>query len=186
MKTIRLLVLCLCLALLCGCQSPATTSEPTSTTEPTTQEAVITLGMTPEQLLEQLNTMGLQLEMPNYDENPFPEEVENPIRDGRLYNMTDLSFTYHTKDWAQIFTFSFEGKLVRYSSRDTALATAEGLAAGDTVKQMENLYGTDYQKDVEDYTVYQYNLENGYLTVFYEGTNITSWMISTYPNINND
>ncbi len=183
MKTIRLLALCLCFVLLCGCQAPATTTVPSTQSA---QEVVIQLGMTPDELLPLLETMGLTLEMPDYNENPFPEDVENPVHDGRLYNMTDLSFTYHTKDWAQTFTFSYEGKLVRYSSNDTALATAEGLTAGETVKQMENLYGTDYQKDVEDYTIYQYNLENGYLTVFYEGTYVTSWMISTYPNINND
>ena len=146
----------------------------------------IRLGMTPEELLTQLGSSGFTLEMPDYDEYVFPEEVTDPVKDGRTYNLTDLSFSYHTPYGRQTFTFSFDGKLRSFSSWDEELPTAEGLKAGDSLRQMQQLYGTDLQKDVDDYPVYQYRIDGGYLNVFYENDRVKGWCISTYPNINND
>jgi hypothetical protein len=116
----------------------------------------------------------------------FPKEVENPIRDGRTYHQVDLSFSYYTLYQRQCFTFSFEGKLQSISSWDEELPTAQGLKTGDSIKRMQQIYGTDFKKDVEDYPVYQYRIDGGYLNVFYENDRVKGWMISTYPNINSD
>lgn len=187
MKTVCLLLLCL--ILLAGCQSltvPPVTTVPAQTTAPAIVLDRICLGMTPAELLVLLDSVELSLEMPDYNETPIPGEVENPVQDGRIYNLTDLSFTYHTADWAQYFTFSYEGELVRYGANSSDFSTHKGLYVGDSVEKMKTLYGTDFQKDVEDYPVYQYRLENGYLNIFYEGDTVTSWCVSAYPNINND
>ena len=146
----------------------------------------IPLGITPEELLAQLDAIGFMLDMPDYEEYVFPKEVENPIRDGRTYNLTDLSFSYYTPYQRQCFTFSFEGTLQSISSWDEELPTAQGLKTGDSIKRMQQIYGTDFKKDVEDYPVYQYRIDGGYLNVFYENDRVKGWMISTYPNINSD
>ena len=146
----------------------------------------IPLGITPEELLAQLDAIGFMLDMPDYEEYVFPEEVGTPIRDGRTYNLTDLSFSYYTPYQRQCFTFSFEGKLQSISSWDEELPTAQGLKTGDSIKRMQQIYGTDFKKDVEDYPVYQYRIDGGYLNVFYENDRVKGWCISTYPNINND
>ena len=146
----------------------------------------IPLGTTPEELLAQLESISFMLDMPDYEQYQFPEEVNTPIKDGRTYNLTDLSFSYYTLSRKQCFTFSFEGKLQSISSWDEELPTAKGLKTGDSIKRMQQIYGTDFKKDVEDYPVYQYRIDGGYLNVFYENDRVQGWSFNTYPNINND
>ena len=54
--------------------------------------ADIALGITPEQFLQTAAELGMTLNMPDYTDNPIPEDVKNPVQDGRIYNYTDYSF----------------------------------------------------------------------------------------------
>jgi len=180
--TLILLVLCLFIS---GCNSASNQNTTTSTT-PTHPLQKITLGLTPEQLLSLLSEAEIQIELPDYTEFPLPEDVPNAIPDGRIYNMTDLSFYYKAKNYDLFFTFSYEGSLRSIHCRDAKISTPKGLAVGDSMKAAKALYGTDCTEDPEDMPVIQYKLADGYFNVFYADDTVTGWSLNTYPNINND
>ena len=72
-------------------------NEGTTSTDPENIDAAlnisdITLGITPEQFLQIAAQLGMALDMPDYTDNPIPEDAEDPAQDGRIYNYTDYSF----------------------------------------------------------------------------------------------
>lgn len=146
----------------------------------------IPLGITPEQLFEQLAEANLSVQMPDYEEFPLPEDVPDGVQDGRIYNMTDLSFYYKAEGLELYFTFSYEGELVTVSCSDGEISMPMGLAVGDSLDAAKSIYGSNYEENCEDYSVLQYRTDEGYLAVFYEENAVTSWRLSKYPNINND
>ena len=184
---IIVLLLLFCI-LIGGCRSVITDNTTINTTVATTTQSIcdISLGITPEQFLSVLSEAGIQIEMPDYAEIPLPDDVSNAITDGRIYNMTDLSFYYKAKDYNITFTFSYEGSLINISCHDESIPSREGLVVGDSVKTAEKLYGTDGTYNPEDFSVIQYKVAEGYLNVFYNEDTVTGWSLSTYPNINND
>ncbi len=145
----------------------------------------IVIGMTVDEMESVLQSQGVELIMPEYDEELLAEELQDMPRDGRMYNLTDYSFYFRAENGGT-YTFSYEGVLCSISAFDSTLATAEGVKAGDSVEKMESIYGTGYDKDVEDYQVYRYEIDGVYLMFFYEDDFITGWRLSAYPNINND
>lgn len=146
----------------------------------------ITLGMTPKQMLDQLEIIGVQIEMPDYSEYPLPDGITDAVEDGRIYNMTDISFYYKAKDHELYLTFDPDGLLCTITNRDKAFLSAEGLEIGVSLDEAKAIYGTDYTKDPEEMPILQYNLGDGYLNIFYENDTVTGWTLSKYPNINND
>ncbi len=201
MKKRLLLLLVLCVMLTaCGVQIPTdqdlhTVPPTTQTLQPTTAplepDPVLcldgfTLGMTPDQLFEQVGALDLEIEMPNYDETPLPPEAADAAADGRIYNMTDLSFYYKLRDHDTYFTFSQEGELVTISNQDPEIRSHRGLEIGCSLDTAIEIYGLGYVENPEDYSVLRYDAPDGYICIFYEDHTVTGWRLSKYENINND
>ena len=146
----------------------------------------IALGITPEQFLQTAAQLGMVLNMPDYTDNPIPEDAEAPAQDGRIYNYTDYSFYYSATEYNIYFTFTPEGALREISVWDAAIPTAEGLAVGDSIEKMESIYGTDHAENVEGFSVFQYKIDEYYLNIFFEDGFVIGWKQSIYANINND
>ena len=146
----------------------------------------IALGMSPDSMIVQLARNGISVEMPNYDENPLPDEVEDSKEDGRIYNMTDFSFYFKAQDLDVYFTFSEDEKLCTISNWDAQIVSAEGLEIGCTVDEAMRIYGAASMEKPEEYSALQYTVNEAYLTVFYEDHIVTGWCLSQYPQINND
>ena len=128
--------------------------------------AQFTLGMSEEDFLKKAKDIGLELEDKKYVEANCQEE--------------------YTTSYEELNIEFYEGKLIEIWTNKARVPTAEGLYVGDSIDRMIEIYGTDYKKDVEDYSVYQYQIDDCYLNIFYEDGVITSWSFAVYPNINND
>ena len=164
-----LLLAAICL-LLCGCagkQPAAENADPL---------AAITLGMTPEQFLAEMEKANIEISMPDYAEYPIPEDVLDGKKDGRIYNYADYSFFYEAKDHDIHFTFTDTGTLEIIVCHDPAFATREGLKVGDSRQTVETLYTVPADDGIDD----QYKTQNGYMKVFYENDTVTAWLWSEY------
>ena len=189
-RAVFLLICCLAL-LLTACAGAGASATDPATASPVTEPSApqfgnFRLGMSVSEFLSYLEETNLEIELPDYGLSPIPKEAGDAPKDGRIYNGTDLSFYYRIRGRQLQFTFSFEETLQSIFCQDTAFATAEGLCSGDNIQRMIQLYGTAYEKDVEDYPVYQYQLDGGYLNVFYNDDTVTGWSVTSYSNINND
>ena len=134
----------------------------------------ISLGITPQQLSNHLSKTNLKIDMPNYEESPLPDEAINTVPDGRIYNITDLSFYYKIQDYDLFFTFSYEGYLVSIYCQDKKISTPKGLAVGDSLDKVKKLYGSSFEQNVDNINVLQYKSNDGYLNVFYSENMVTS------------
>lgn len=184
MRKIFICIIVLCL-FMSGCGLHNTALDPQG--EPGAQFIDnISLGITPQQLLEHLSRINFEVDMPDYEEFPLPEEIADAVPDGRIYNMTDLSFYYKIKDYDLYFTFGNEGYLVSIHCQDEKISTSKGLVVGDSLDKAKALYGSDFEQNDEGFTVLQYKNNDGYLNVFYSENVITHWSFTKHPNINND
>ena len=198
-KKYILLLLAVCL-LLCGCnrqEQPAQRADQSaknpadqSTKKPAAQLpalpddplAAIVLGMTPEQFLAEMEKANIAIQMPDYAQDPLPDDALNAKPDGRIYNIADYSFFYEPKDYRLYIQFSEEGLLDLISCHDSHFPTREGLKVGDSTDTVDALYGTPYDGEIAD----QYLTENGYLRVVYEDNILSCWILSDVSYYHNN
>ena len=179
---------CLILVLLffiSGCTLQNTNPESTATPAVSLFDA-ISLGITPEQLLTYLSEANIPIELPDYTDFPLPEDVPDAVKDGRTYNMSDLSFYYQAEGIRLLFTFNYDSRLSSISCRDKEIATPKGLAVGDSLDTAKQIYGNEFVENPEDLNALQYHCEQGYLNIFYEENIVTGWSLNSYQNITND
>lgn len=82
-----------------------------------------------------------------------------------------------------VFAFDKNSKLYDVSSDNNHdKATALGLKKGNSIEDMEKLYGKKYEKSkLEKDTLYEYNLGNQYIKILVNNTShkVDSWSVST-------
>lgn len=178
MKKIIPFILCLCL-LLGGC------SESTATANGRILLDNIELGITTDELIQKLEEKQIEL-ITDQNDSPIPDEAKDAPKDGRIYNMTDLSFYYDALGYDLIFTFSFEGNLIGITCRDENILTPKGFAVGNTLDTAKKMYGSGYTEVDEGVKVIQYNNDGEYFNLYYDNGIVTAWSINLYQNINND
>ena len=138
--------------------------------------------LTPEELLALLESKGIDLKWPNYEEYRNDPDFPSPmIEDGRDYNATSDDYTFSTTNGMH-FTYHSNGELYSYRTS----ATAEGLRIGDSIETMEQIYGTNYIKDNRGYQDYLYYNGSVYLHIFYQDGLVTTWELSLYDDPNYD
>lgn len=150
------------------------------------------LGMSPEQMFEQLDRMGMKIAAPSdylYEDSLwYPDEI-NPadVDDGRVYHAANCDFSYKTEDYNLTFTFTFEGELNEINSKDSAIRTGEGLAVGDAFSRVVRIYGKDGEKiEGVGVSVVRYNTEDGYLFIYYKNDIVIGWTLRSYSYLYND
>lgn len=145
----------------------------------------ICLGLNPDQTIKKLESLGLSVQIPDYNECPIPDDAINAKEDGRIYNITDYSFYYNVKDYTLILTFSDQGELISISNWDKRLKL-NNTKLGQTLSDVEKNLGEIYRENPEDYNLLQYKTNGGYFNVFYENDAVVGFSLSKYENINND
>jgi len=156
-----------------------TTTAGTTTTELQFTEFSSTIngiqfGLSPEQLLIELESKNIDLVMPDY--STLYDVIQNPIKDGRTYNH-DASYSFITVNEIH-FSYDADGTATYISVSNPDISTVEGLKIGDSIEKMTGIYGEEYQKDVEEYYFYQYYNGKEYLNVFCQDDLVKGFQIA--------
>jgi len=139
----------------------------------------IQFGLSPEQLLIELESKNIDLVMPDY--SLVYDGISNIVEDGRTYNH-DASYFYASVDEVH-FGYDADGTATYISVFNANIPTAEGLKIGDSIEKLADIYGEEYQKDVEEYHFYQYYNGKEYLNVFYQDNLVKGFQITASPYI---
>jgi len=139
-----------------------------------------TLGMSPQTLLQILAEKGMELITSPYQDWEYIEyNVENPVRDGRTYNIgTDFSFDFTTED--AIFRYCFEGIHRDISIRTARFNTTGSVGVGDSRASVIAAHGDNFrEKSGFIGSILEYSNAGVYLQFTFDGNAVWMWTIST-------
>ena len=137
----------------------------------------IPVGLSPEELLSALRQCDLELVPADNTGVVLPEGMEM-IQDGRAYNNSNDCFSYSTTNGIH-FQYDADGKFYSFSTRDSNVATAEGLKVGDTTERLFDLYGENY----DEFQNYNYSNGSQFLIVKVENGHVAFWEIAVSEDL---
>ena len=104
-------------------------------------------------------------------------------------NETEITSDENAWDWGnkvidtENFSFMFDKDQILYEIMvlGEATSTTLGLKIGDSLADMEKLYGKGYiTYQTDDGPIYEYSIGNHYLQIGYENDRVVEWQISKY------
>ena len=139
----------------------------------------IELGLSPEELLKVLVERGIELNILPLDAQNWETiyaNVENPVRDGRRYNIGgDFSFSFATEHIT--FNYTFEGLQESMSIRTALHKTSANVGVGSSRSEVLEAHGTAYLISPFDSGVIEYFDGENYLFFVFVGDTVLSWGI---------
>jgi len=120
------------------------------------------LGLNPEELVWTLDERGIAILQAYQDWETIYSIVENPVRDGRRYNVgSDFSFSFATENI--IFDYTCEGLMESITVISALYRTSENIGISDSRRRVIEAHGADYLISPFDSNVIEYFDGENYL-----------------------
>ena len=140
----------------------------------------IELGLSPEYLIKSLYERDIKLLIPPYytqDWDFINKHVENPVLDGRIYNLGGLCFSFFFRTEHLVFNFTREGEKESIFVRTAEHSTFEGIRIGDSRDRVVEAHGHNYLESPFASNVIEYFDGENYLSFVFGGDKVIDWSI---------